>query len=145
MSCFLKRTWAEVDADCIEANYRAIRGYIHEGCKFMAIVKADAYGHSAPFVAGEFQRLGADYFGVSNMEEALQLRASGITRPILILGYTPAGFAGEMIENEITQTVLGLDYAAELSAAAQAAGGTLKVHVKIDTGMSRIGFLYHDA
>jgi alanine racemase len=144
MSCFLKRTWAEVDADCIAANYEAIRGYIHDGCKFMAIVKADAYGHGAPFVAGEFEALGADYFGVSNMEEALQLRGCGITKPILILGYTPPEYAGEMIEKNITQTVLSLDYAARLSKAAQSAGGTLKAHIKIDTGMSRIGFLYHD-
>lgn len=144
MPYFLKRTWAEVDADCIADNYRAIRGYIHEGCKLMAVVKADAYGHGAPFVAGEFERLGADYFGVSNMEEALQLRGSGIEKPILILGYTPPEYAGEMIEKNITQTVLGLDYAAELSRAAGASGGTLKVHIKIDTGMSRIGFLYHD-
>jgi len=145
MSCFLKRTWAEVDADCIAANYRAIREYIHDGCKFMAVVKADAYGHGAPFVANEFEKLGADYFGVSNMEEALQLRGSGITKPILILGYTPPEFAGDMIKQEITQTILSLPYAAELSKAAQSAGGTLKAHIKIDTGMSRIGFLYHDA
>ncbi|HEX2938776.1 MAG TPA: alanine racemase [Ruminiclostridium sp.] len=145
MSCFLKRTWAEVDADCIAFNYHAIRNYIHEGCKFMAIVKADAYGHGAPFVAGEFEALGADYFGVSNMEEALQLRNSGIKKPILILGYTPSEYAGEMISKNITQTVLDLQYAKELSKAAQSAGGTLKTHIKIDTGMSRIGFLYHDA
>lgn len=145
MSCFLKRTWAEVDADCIAANYRAIRGYIHDGCKFMAIVKADAYGHGAPFVANEFEALGADYFGVSNLEEALQLRESGITKPILILGYTPAECAGKMIEKNITQTVLSRAYASQLSDAAQGAGGTLRAHIKIDTGMSRIGFLYHDA
>jgi alanine racemase len=111
----------------------------------MAIVKADAYGHGAPFVAGEFEALGADYFGVSNMEEALQLRNSGIKKPILILGYTPSEYAGEMISKNITQTVLDLQYAKELSKAAQSAGGTLKTHIKIDTGMSRIGFLYHDA
>jgi alanine racemase len=144
LSCFLKRTWAEVDADCLAHNYHAIRNYIHKDCKLMAIVKADAYGHGAPFVAGEFEALGADYFGVSNMEEALQLRGSGIKKPILILGYTPAEYAGEMIAKGITQTVLSLQYAKELSKAAQSAGGTLKVHIKIDTGMSRIGFLYHD-
>lgn len=141
---FLRRTWAEVDADCIAANYRAIREYIHDGCKILACVKADAYGHGAPFVAAEFEKLGVDYFGVSNIEEALQLRGSGITKPILILGYTPAEFAGEMIRENITQTILSLDYATELSKAAKKAGGTIKAHIKIDTGMSRIGFLYHD-
>lgn len=145
MSCFLKRTWAEVDADCIAHNYRSIRNYIHKECRIMAIVKADAYGHGAPFVAKEFEALGADYFGVSNLEEALQLRNSGIKKPILILGYTPSEYAGEMIENNITQTVFGFQYAKELSEAARRAGGLLKVHIKVDTGMSRIGFLYHDA
>jgi alanine racemase len=145
MSFFLKRTWAEVDADSLAANYHAIRSYIHKECKFMAIVKADAYGHGAPFAAKEFEKLGADYFGVSNMEEALQLRNSDITGPILILGYTPPEYAGEMIEKNITQTVLSLDYAKRLSEAAAKSGGKLRVHIKIDTGMSRIGFLYHDS
>lgn len=141
---FTKRTWAEVDADCIAENYHAIRNYIHKGCKFMAIVKADAYGHGAPFVANEFQDLGADYFGVSNIEEAVQLRISGITRPILILGYTPPEFAEELIKNSITQTILSLDYAKQLANYAKVVGGKIKAHIKIDTGMSRIGFLYHD-
>lgn len=143
MSCFLKRTWAEVDADNLASNYNAIRSYIRKDCKIMAIVKADAYGHGAPFAAKQFEALGADYFGVSNMEEALQLRNNGITRPILILGYTPPELAGEMIEKNITQTILGLDYARRLSEAAGKAGGTLKAHIKMDTGMSRIGFLFH--
>jgi alanine racemase len=145
MSFFLKRTWAEVDADSLAANYHAIRSYIHKECKFMAIVKADAYGHGAPFAAKEFEKLGADYFAVSNMEEALQLRNSDITGPILILGYTPPEYAGEMIEKNITQTVLSLDYAGRLSETAAKSGGKLRVHIKIDTGMSRIGFLYHDS
>lgn len=144
MSCFFKRTWAEVDADCIEDNYKAIRNYIHEGCKFMAIVKADAYGHGAPFVANEYQKLGADYFGVSNIEEAIQLRNCGITKPILILGFTSPELAKDLIENDITQTVLSLEYAKKLAAFAEKAGGKLKIHIKIDTGMSRIGFLYHN-
>lgn len=143
MSHIIKRTWAEVDADCIEQNYRAIRSCMHEGCKFLAIVKADAYGHGAPFVANEFQKLGADYFGVSNIEEAIQLRANGITKPILILGYTSPNCADELIKNEITQTILSLDYAKELAEEAKKAGGKIKAHIKIDSGMSRIGFLYH--
>jgi len=126
MSCFLKRTWAEVDADSLAANYLAIRSYIHRSCKIMAIVKADAYGHGAPFVAKQLEELGADYFGVSNLEEALQIRNSGISRPILILGYTPPEYAGEMIENNITQTILSLDYAAWLSEAAKSVCGTLR-------------------
>lgn len=143
MSFFLKRTWAEVDADSLASNFKAIRSYVRPDCKFMAIVKADAYGHGAPFVASEFEKLGADYFGVSNIEEAVQLRNCGITRPILILGFTPPECAGEMIEKDITQTVMSLDYARFLSEEAKKAGGALRVHIKIDSGMSRIGFLYH--
>lgn len=143
MSCFLKRTWAEVDADSLAANYHAIRSYLHKDCKFMAIVKADAYGHGAPFAAQQFEELGADYFGVSNLEEAQQLRNNGITRPILILGFTPPEFAGEMVRQNITQTILSLDYAKQLSEEARKAGGTLRAHIKMDTGMSRIGFVYH--
>lgn len=143
MSFFLKRTWAEVDADSLASNFNAIRSYVRPDCKLMAIVKADAYGHGAPFVANEFEKLGADYFGVSNIEEAVQLRNSGIKRPILILGFTPPECAGEMIEKNITQTVMSLDYAHLLSEEAKKAGGALRVHIKIDSGMSRIGFLYH--
>lgn len=144
MSCFFKRTWAEVDADCIADNYYAIRNYINDGCKFMAVVKADAYGHGAPFVANEYQELGADYFGVSNIEEAIQLRNCGITKPILILGFTSPELAKDLIENDITQTVLSLEYAKKLASFAEKVGGKLKIHIKVDTGMSRIGFLYHD-
>jgi alanine racemase len=144
MSCFLKRTWAEIDTDAIDANYHAIRNHLHKGCKFLAVVKADAYGHGAPFVANEFQKLGADYFGVSNIEEAIQLRQSGITKPILILGYTSPDCAKKLIKNKITQTILSLDYAKELANEIKKVGGKLKAHIKIDSGMSRIGFLYHD-
>lgn len=143
MSFFLKRTWAEVDADSLASNFNAIRSYVRSDCKLMAIVKADAYGHGAPFAANEYEKLGADYFGVSNIDEAVQLRNSGITRPILILGFTPPECAGEMIEKNITQTVMSLDYAQLLSKEAEKAGGTLRTHIKIDSGMSRIGFLYH--
>jgi alanine racemase len=110
----------------------------------MAVVKADAYGHGAPFVAKEFDALGADYFGVSNIEEALQLRRCGISKPILILGYTPPEYADVLIEKKISQTVFSLDYAKELSAAAVKSGGKITAHIKIDTGMSRIGFLFHN-
>lgn len=143
MSDFLKRTWAEVDLDKIEENYRAIRAYVRPESKMMAIVKADGYGHGAPFVAKVFEEAGADWFGVSNIEEAEQIRLSGIQKPILILGFTPPEFAGILIEKRITQTLFSLDYARQLSAAALKAGGVVNVHYKLDTGMSRIGFLFH--
>ncbi|MFT8888294.1 MAG: alanine racemase [Ethanoligenens sp.] len=143
MSDFLKRTWAEVDLDKIEKNYRAIRAYVNPRSKIMTVVKADGYGHGASFAAKTFDEAGADWFAVSNIEEAEQLRLSGIQKPILILGYTPPEFAAELIAKQITQTLFSLDYAQQLSAAAVQAGGTVDVHLKLDTGMSRIGFLYH--
>lgn len=143
MSDFLKRTWAEVDLDKIEANYRAIRTYVSPRSKIMTVVKADGYGHGAPFVAKTFDDAGTDWFGVSNIEEAEQLRLSGIEKPILILGYTPPEFAGMLIKQRVTQTLFSLEYAKQLSAAAVEAGGTVDVHLKLDTGMSRIGFLFH--
>ena len=143
MSCFLKRTWAEVSLDKITDNFRAIRTYIRPECKILACVKADAYGHGAPAVARELEAAGADYMGVSNLEEAMQLRRSGIRAPILILGYTPVDSVRELIGQRITQTVFGREYAAQLSQAAVEAGGHVTVHIKIDTGMSRIGFVMH--
>lgn len=143
MSDFLKRTWAEVDLDKIEANYLAIRAYVSPQSKIMTIVKADGYGHGAPFVAKAFDDAGTDWFGVSNIEEAEQLRIAGIEKPILILGYTPPEFAGMLIKQRVTQTLFSMEYGEQLSAAAKEAGGTVDVHLKLDTGMSRIGFLFH--
>lgn len=138
---FLKRTWAEIDMNAIGHNFRAIRAALKPGVKMCCVVKADAYGHGAPMVAREYQRLGADWFAVSNLEEAIQLRRCAITRPILILGYTPPQKAEELAELNISQSVLCLDYARQLSGYAQVAGVQVKMHLKVDTGMSRIGFV----
>jgi alanine racemase len=143
MSVFLKRTWAEVDLDKISCNFNSIKAYVAKGCRVMAVVKADAYGHGAPYAAKELDAAGADMFGVSNIEEALQLRRCGIEKPVLILGYTPPESAGELIAHNFTQTVFSADYAASLSLAAVGAGGIIRIHIKIDTGMSRIGFLFN--
>jgi alanine racemase len=143
MSGLLKRTWAEVDLDKISQNFLSIRSYVKKGCKVMAVVKADAYGHGAPYASKELDAAGADMFGVSNIEEAVQLRRCGITKPILILGYTPPESASELITHKFTQTVFSTEYAVKLSNAAQAAMGRIKVHIKLDTGMSRVGFLFN--
>ena len=141
MTDFLKRTWATIDLDAIQQNCRAIIGSLSEGCRMMAIVKADAYGHGAAYVSRVLEEAGADWFGVSNLEEALQIRKAGITRPILILGYTPACEARRLAANDVTQTVCNEEYGWELSRAACDAGVQVRVHLKVDTGMSRIGFL----
>ena len=140
----LKRCWAEVDLDALAHNYHAIRDRVGQQVKVMGIVKADAYGHGDACIAAELQRLGADYLGVSNVEEALSLRRQGIHLPILILGPTPTEFAPALVQHAITQTVHSLSYGRELAAAAAAAGGQALVHIKLDTGMSRIGFQCDD-
>ncbi len=144
MSKVLKRTWAEIDLEMIRHNYSIIREKIDPSVKIMCIVKADAYGHGVQNVALEHQRIGADWFGVSNLHEALQLRNYGITRPILILGYTPPDRAAELSAFGITQAVFSDEYARELSACAQKNGSPVKCHIKLDTGMSRLGLGCHD-
>lgn len=110
----------------------------------MAVVKADAYGHSAGACSLALEEAGADWFAVSNIFEALELRNEGISLPILILGYTPTKYAAALAVNNISQAVFSLDYARELSKAATEAGVEVSIHIKVDTGMSRIGFVYHD-
>lgn len=140
----LKRTWAEVNLDNLAHNVRALTQNLPEGCRFLGVVKADAYGHGAVPVAKELERLGAGYLAVSNYEEALQLRRAEVTLPILILGYTPVEFAQDEAALNITQEVHCLEYGQALSAAMAGGGKTLKVHMKIDTGMSRLGFFAYD-
>jgi alanine racemase len=142
MSEFFKRTWAEVSLDAVGHNYRAIRERLNPKTLLCCVVKADAYGHGAEVLAKEYERLGADWFAVSNLEEAMQLRETGIRLPILILGYTPPGFAAKLSELDIAQTILSAEYAQKLSDEAAAAGVTVRIHIKLDTGMSRIGFMY---
>ena len=140
----LKRTWAEIDLDALRHNYEVLTRNLPEGCRFLGVVKADAYGHGAVPIARELQALGAGYLAVSNYEEALQLRRNEITLPILILGYTPAEFAADEAALHITQEVHSLEYGKALSQALEGSGQTLTVHMKIDTGMSRLGFFAYD-
>ena len=136
-----KRTWAEISLPNIRHNYEAIRAALPAGCRFLGVVKADAYGHGALPVSRLLQEAGADYLAVSCLDEALELRRGGITRPVLILGHTPPEYTGLLIEQDFTQTVSALAKAREYSEAASALGKTLRVHIKLDTGMSRLGFL----
>ena len=135
------RTWTEIDLSNLEHNYRALRAMLPQGCRFLGVVKADAYGHGAVPVARRLEALGAEYLAVACLDEAMELRQAGIAAPILILGYTPVERAGALLEGGITQTVYDVDMARALSDAAVAAGKTLKIHVKADTGMSRLGWL----
>lgn len=135
---YLHRAWAEIDLDALVHNFNLIRSMT--GSEIFSVVKADAYGHSVPMVAKLLDKCGTDRFAVSNIDEAKELRALQIEKPILILGYTPPFLARELARYDITQAVYSLEYAKKLSRFAESAGVTVKAHIKLDTGMGRIGF-----
>lgn len=138
MTKFLRRTWAEIDSDALVHNFNIIKETTN--AKVCAVVKADAYGHGVDIVAPLLQKAGADFFAVSNIEEAIELRNLCITKPILILGYTPCEFIKELHKYDISQCIYSLDYAQELAEKAVEQKLKIKAHLKLDTGMSRIGF-----
>lgn len=134
------RTWAEIDLDALEHNYRVLRAIAPGDCKFLGLVKSNAYGHGAVPVARKLQSLGADMLAIACLAEAGELREAGITLPLLCLGETPIQLAHLLLEYDVTQTVEDLETGRALSEAAQAAGKQLSIHVKLDTGMARLGF-----
>ena len=145
MNSLTERTWAEISLDNIVHNMQAIRAHVAPGTKFLGVVKADSYGHGAIPVARALEANGADYLAVACLAEAIELREAKLTLPILILGNTPPEDVPLLLQYGITQTVADSGYAEAFSAAAVAAGGKLKVHIKADTGMSRLGFLCDEA
>lgn len=136
----LRRTWAEVDLTAAEHNFNIIKNKA-KGSKICCVVKADGYGHGAKVLSKLYENLGADYLAVSNIDEAEELREYGIKLPILILGYTPVHDAKRLLRLNLTQAVYSLDFARALSERCEELGGELKIHIKIDTGMSRIGYM----
>lgn len=136
---FLHRTWAEIDTSALVHNFNVIKNSAADS-SLMCVVKADAYGHETEIVLPALISAGADCFAVSNIDEALELRTQGVNFPILILGYTPPEAAGKLSENHIIQTVYDQSYAQKLSEFATQSGVKVKVHIKLDTGMGRIGF-----
>ncbi|MDR2160543.1 MAG: alanine racemase, partial [Desulfovibrio sp.] len=138
-------TWAEVNLSALEANIRNIRSLLKPSVRYCAVVKADGYGHGAPAVARVALNLGADYLAVAFLSEALALRAAGITAPLLILGFTPPLSAPAVAANNLTQTIYTQEQAEALARAGDAAGRPVRVHVKIDTGMNRLGIAPEEA
>lgn len=136
----IRPTWAEIDLNNLEHNMKEI-AKLCKGKEIIAVLKADAYGHGALDVATTLIKGGATKLGVAVITEALELRDSGIDTPIVILGYTPLSFAQKLIINDIEQTVYTYECAAELSKEAQSLNKRVKIHVAVDTGMGRIGFL----
>ncbi len=137
----LNRAWAEIDLDAIAHNAREIKKLTGNRVELMGAVKADAYGHGVFEVVHTLLNNGVNQLAVSMLDEAIQLRKMGIGVPILILGYTDPARADEIVLNEVTQTVFTLDLAQALSIAAVRLGKNAKIHVKIDTGMTRLGFM----
>lgn len=140
----LRRTWAEISLQNLEFNYHQLRRHIPEETKFLGVVKADAYGHGAVRIAAHLEKLGAEFLAVATVEEARELREANIGLPILVLGFTPAQFALFEAEQEIRQEVGELEQARALNACLEGTGKRLKIHLKLDTGMSRLGFFAYD-
>lgn len=131
------RAWAEVDLAALEHNYKTICAGLKPGCRFMGIVKSNAYGHGAVAVAKKLESLGCDYLAVAYLTEAQELREAGIRVPILLLGRSEPELAAELCEAEVTQCIGDLETARALSARLDR---PLKCHLKLDTGMGRLGF-----
>ena len=137
----VKRTWAEISLNAIEHNYNVIRNKVADDTKVCCVIKADGYGHGAVELSQIYEKLGADYFAVSNIDEGIEIRKSGSKLPIVILGYTPVSEAENLAEYDISQAVFSLEYAKELSEKCVEEDCICKMHIKVDSGMSRIGFM----
>src|SRR6185369_10114515 len=132
-------TWAEIDLDQLAANFNQIKKRVGTAARIMAVVKANAYGHGAVQCARRLAAEGADWFGVALPEEAIELRNSGISQPLLCLaGFWP-GQAAACIQHKLTAVVYRRDMLEALDRAAAGAGAIAEVHVKVDTGMGRLG------
>ncbi len=131
--------WATVDLRCAENNFHAVSSLLQKDTGLCCIVKANAYGHGALPLSLLWQEMGAYCFGVATLEEAIQLRRGGISGPILILGYTHPSMAQSLLDCSLTQTVFSLSYAKALSYFLSSKD-RLQVHIKLDTGMGRLGF-----
>ncbi|MBX4258693.1 alanine racemase [Clostridium estertheticum] len=139
----LRPAWAEVDLDKLAHNMREIRR-VTKSKKIMAVVKADAYGHGAVDVAPVLLENGADSLAVAMLSEAMELRRSGIECPIMILGFTPPELIDNLLKYNIEQTVFSYEFAKQLSKMAQDENKIARIHIALDTGMGRIGFLPSD-
>ncbi|HYG09446.1 MAG TPA: alanine racemase [Pyrinomonadaceae bacterium] len=138
-------TWAEIDLDALAANFRAVRRTVGREVRVMAVVKADAYGHGAAACARRLAAEGADWFGVALPEEGIELRGAGVKQPVLCLEGFWEGQAGALVKHRLTPVVYRLDMAEAFDRAARDAGIVADVHVKIDTGMGRLGVRSEDA
>ena len=135
-------TWAEIDLNHLASNFNQIKKRVSPAARVMAVIKANAYGHGAVECARRLANEGADWFGVALPEEGIELRASGIVQPVLCLGGFWHGQAGMCIQHRLTPVVYRLDMIESLNQAASDAGMVADVHVKVDTGMGRLGIRF---
>jgi len=138
-------TTADVDLGALAFNYHQLRRFVSPRVKFLAVVKADAYGHGALPVSKKLEELGADFLGVARVQEGVELRNGGITKPILVLSGVYQEEVEEVLTYKLTPLVYRLEVAEALSAAAGKKGRKIPLHIKIDTGMGRIGVLAEEA
>jgi len=137
--------WADIDLNAIAHNIAELRRVTHPKARFMAVVKANAYGHGAIEVATEALKHGAQMLGVARISEGLHLRHAGIDAPILVMGYSPPEIASKLIQANLTQTVYSEETARAISDYAISCGKTVQIHIKTDTGMGRLGFAAKEA
>ncbi len=140
-----RSTKVEIDLAVLRENMKALQSLLLPQTAFCAVIKADGYGHGAAVVAREALKMGANYLAVAILEEAVALRANGITGPILIMGHSPESQAPLVAAHDLTAAIFSLSQAAALQGAAESAGRQVKVHLKIETGMGRLGIFPSDA
>lgn len=132
-------TKATIDLDALAFNFRSVRSFVGDSVNYLAVVKADAYGHGAVACSRRLEAEGIDWFGVALPEEGIQLREAGITSPILCLGSFWRGQESHIIDNDLTTVIFSIETAHSLNAEAERRGVTAHIHIKVDTGMGRIG------
>lgn len=133
-------TWAEIDLDRLAENFRAVRAFCGDDVLYMAVIKANAYGHGAVECGRRLQAEGVDWFAVATIEEGVELRQFGISLPILVLGGIWPGQEVSLLNFDLTPAIFTIRQAESLNTSAKSAGKTATLHVKIDTGMNRVGF-----
>ncbi|MEA4973095.1 MAG: alanine racemase [Candidatus Metalachnospira sp.] len=142
---FVRRTWVEISIENLKYNYYQTKGLLKKDVKIMAVLKANAYNCGDVRIASELENIDKEIqFAVSNIEEAMGLRNGGIKAPILVLGYTPLECIKLLLEYDITQTLVSYEYALEIKKTLKNYGHKLKVNIKLDTGMGRIGIVCYN-